>query len=87
MTDLGTFGGTWSSATGINDQGQIVGNFWPTTGGNHAFLYTSGTAIDLGLLPGYTSSFAEGINDNGDVVGYVSGVGIISHAYLYTGGA
>jgi probable HAF family extracellular repeat protein len=76
MTDLGTLPGyTNSSATAINDRGQMVGesNNHDSTGNggvSHAFLYSGGVMTDLGTLPGYTGgSFASAINDSGQVIG------------------
>jgi probable HAF family extracellular repeat protein len=63
--DLGTLGGTFSSASGINSAGQIVGTSYlaGNLGGPHAVLWNGGTAIDLGL------GSASKINDRGQVVG------------------
>jgi probable HAF family extracellular repeat protein len=81
-TDLGTLGGGQdvvdygSSASGVNDLGQIVG--WSTTGpvsfelGSpvHAVLWTPSTGLrDLGTLSPDTSSAAAKINVFGQVVG------------------
>jgi probable HAF family extracellular repeat protein len=87
MTDLGTLGGTDSSAFDINDNGQIVGSSiisTPIPGGTgfqtHAFLYSNGTMTDLGVLPGglgFASEYsrAAAINNAGQAVG-VSGNGL-----------
>ena len=71
LQNLGTLGGSYSRAYGVNYAGQAVG--WASTSGNHshAFLYSaSGTMQDLGTLPGAISSVAFGINDKSQVVGY-----------------
>src|SRR6266702_4671168 len=71
LIDLGTLGGNFSVAAGINNKGQVVGQSNVTTNDYdhfHAFLYSGGIMHDLGTL-GSTYSQAYGINDNGQVVG------------------
>lgn len=87
ITNIGTLGGTSSSAYGINNNGQVIGSS-DITGNtaSHAFLYSDGTMQDLGSLGG-NSSIAYGINNNGQVVGKsdING-GSISHAFFYSSG-
>lgn len=70
MTDLGGLGGSCTIATGLNDQGQVVGQSWATgdlTG--HAFRWEQTTGlVDLGTLGGDFSS-ATAINNAGEAVG------------------
>jgi probable HAF family extracellular repeat protein len=70
MTDLGTLGGKYSSAYGINETGQVVGDSYTAAGMEHAFITgPNGMGMtDLGTLDG-RSSHANGINDAGQVVG------------------
>jgi probable HAF family extracellular repeat protein len=68
VTDLGTLGGSYSEAFGINASGQVVGDAATSTGSSHAFLYSGGVMFDLNL-PG-TSATARAINASGQIVGY-----------------
>jgi len=69
VTDLGTLGGSSSSAWGINTGGTIVG-VAKITGNtiSDAFSYSGGVMTDLGTLGG-PGSQAFGINDGGTIVG------------------
>ncbi|MHB1037534.1 MAG: dockerin type I domain-containing protein [Pirellulales bacterium] len=87
-TDLGTLGGTWSAAYGINASGQVVGESRiPGDRDSHAFLYDGSTMSDLGTIMG--SSRAYAINAGGQIVGETgieTEVGIVNAAFLYSGG-
>lgn len=81
MIDLGTLGGDFSLANGINDLGQIVGESKTLGGETHAFLWDRGTISDLGTL-GETSS-AHGINNQGEIVGAISSKNVRGSAVLW----
>lgn len=84
VIDLGTLpGGTFSSANGINNSGQVVGDS-DSDNGTRAFLYSNGTMTDLGTLPGGSNSSATGINNSGQVVG--NAVLGTTRAFLYSNG-
>ena len=87
VTGLGTLGGSFSGAFGINDAGQVVGWADTASGAEHAFIYTPGSGItDLGNLGG-GYSYANGINDAGQVVGRSYTPGGYEHAFLFTPGS
>jgi probable HAF family extracellular repeat protein len=73
MHDLGTFGGSYSIANGINASGQIVGGADTSTRAEHAFLYSGVVMQDLNsLIPlnsGWILDGATGINDSGQICG------------------
>lgn len=69
-----------SVATGINDDGQVVGR-----AEGRAFLWENGTVVDLGGLGGGTSA-AEDINGGGQIVGASQTVDGDWHAFLWQEG-
>jgi probable HAF family extracellular repeat protein len=71
-------------ATGINNNGQIVGGTTTKSNSMHAFLYSSGVLQDLGTLGGSFSK-AWGINDSGSIVGQAEGSDGASRPFLYDG--
>lgn len=74
-----------STASDVNNSGQVTG--WFATGGgtDHAFLYSGGVSSDLGTLGG-ASSHANALNDLGQVVGYADISGGGRRAFLYSSG-
>src|SRR5262245_61670467 len=93
VTDLGTLGGLTSGATGVNDQGVVVGaslvscaTCTPKQTPSHAFRVQSGQMTDLGTLGG-KSSAANAINNNGWIVGWAHTTGNGQHASLWKPGS
>src|SRR4029434_8913578 len=93
VTDLGTLGGLTSGATGVNDQGVVVGaslvsclTCTPQQTPSHAFRFQSGQLTDLGTLGG-KSSAAKAINNNDWIVGWAHTTGNASHAALWKPGS
>jgi probable HAF family extracellular repeat protein len=82
FTLLDVPGATDTSALGLNNRGQIVGDYSDTSG--HGFLYAGGTFTALNA-PGATGTIAFGINRVGQVVGVsIDLTGI--HGFLYRNG-
>jgi probable HAF family extracellular repeat protein len=86
MQSLGEINYGNGAAFGINDNGQVVG--WS---GNQPFIYSNGSMMDLGILPGvFWGSYALGINSQGQIVGTCntpSGNDSDDHAFLYSNGS
>jgi uncharacterized membrane protein len=64
MLDLGP-----GEATGINELGQVVGNFSGGFFGFRPFLFSSGALYDLEEVIGYPLNWAAAINDSGQITG------------------
>ena len=72
IAELGMFGGTWSIAHAINDQGVIVGASCTDDCLSRAFRWTeSGGLEDLGTMAGYSRSYAYAITGQGTIFGTV----------------
>jgi probable HAF family extracellular repeat protein len=85
-TELGTLGGHYSYARGINDAGQVVGESGTTVvegPPSHAFITgPDGVGMtDLGSLGG-DYSVATGINDAGQVIGIFHTAAGEQHAFI-----
>ncbi|MBU6401840.1 MAG: DUF3466 family protein [Verrucomicrobia bacterium] len=73
-------------ANALNASGQVAGYGASTNGQTHAFLYAGGQTLDLGTLPGGSSSEALALNSLGQVVGDSTVSGGATHAFLYANG-
>lgn len=93
IVDLGGIGGGTSSANGINNLGQVVGQFNPAVWSYppsffkaRSFGYTDGVATEI-AVPGSFWSYASAISENGKIVGSASTNGSsMTQAYLYSNG-
>ena len=71
-TLLGTLGGSYSVAYGVNAADEVVGTSELADGSSHAFVWSNGTMTDLGALGGSYSD-ASAITDAGEVTGSYQG--------------
>jgi len=85
LVDLGTLGGTWSSAYAINASGQIAGTSTLATGAYNAFFDTGSQMTDLGTLGG-RNSYGLAMNDLGEVVGNAQTSQQLSNAFAWING-
>ena len=100
MRDLGTLGGAFGSAQGINNRSQVIGqssiasdpgacNGFPDNGDNncHPFVSDQGTLIDLNTTSiGGTPEFVGGLNDAGEIVGWAAFPNAPMDAFLWRKG-
>src|SRR6266849_3584791 len=81
-------GASSTLAVGINDQGDIVGDYFLQGSGSsnvHGYLLRGGVFTSISF-PNADATIAQGINKNGDIVGwYVDPKG--THGFLLRGGA
>lgn len=91
FTAIDVPGAVFTSASGINPRGDIVGNYTDGTGRTHGFLLRDGefTTIDFRDAAGtvVAGTGAAGIGPSGDIVGSYTVVGepaVNSHGYLLT---
>src|ERR1700733_9705889 len=97
ITNLGDLGGGASSATFINNEGDVTGTSSVSGGGSHAFFYSgittstyaAGTMYDIGTFGG-TNSSPGGMNASGVVVGIadnsLNGNNFVQNAFIYSNG-
>jgi probable HAF family extracellular repeat protein len=83
VTDLGTLGGIWSSASSVNSQSQVVGISAIYSSAQHAYLWMGGVMSDLGTPPGYLVSGTSSLNDVGQIAGYAMGQYQSQYAYVW----
>ena len=69
VIDLGALGGTSSRAFGINNLGQVVGDYKTSDGHEHAFVWQDGVMTPLSPSGEFSDTVARGINDAGTIVG------------------
>jgi probable HAF family extracellular repeat protein len=88
IQDLGTLGGgSWSSAYGINDAGEIAGYGMTSSGAFRAFVWSPATGYTmLGTLGG-SNSYAMAINSSGVIAGSSQLPSGYSHAFVANGNA
>jgi probable HAF family extracellular repeat protein len=85
FVDLGTLGGAFSLANGVNRSGQIVGVSTDALGLSRAFIYENGAMRDLGLPAGMVG-IANAISTSGQVVGYMQPSNGYRHAFTFAAG-
>lgn len=79
--------GVYSTNTfGINNAGQLVGNYYDSNFTSHGFVESGGnfTTIDDPLAA--QDTVTNGINDTGQVAGYYADANNIGHSFVYSDG-
>lgn len=83
IVDLGSLGGGWSSGAALNNSGDVAGMSRNASGETRAFLYRSGSMIQLPLPAGF---FVGAMDDAGTVAGTAGEGAGASTAFLHRDG-
>ena len=83
----GTLGTQFSFARGINDLGDVVGDYFDNDGNEHGFLLKHDvlTTIDV-PFPGSLGTQLNAINDSGVIVGTWVDEAVTAHGFVYQNG-
>jgi probable HAF family extracellular repeat protein len=85
-TALSYPGAPQTEAFGINNAGQVVGDYWDS-GFHQGFLYSAGSFTTLSV-PSFQQTIPFGINNAGRIVGYANNNnGLVAQGFLYSGGS
>ena len=77
----------YTAANGINNVGQVVGDYETTYGSNEqGFLYNDSTYTTISDPLGVNGTVAEGINDNGVIVGFFTDASNKQHGFIDNNG-
>jgi probable HAF family extracellular repeat protein len=82
IVNLGSPEGNSSYASGLNDQGDVVGYYYTADWKKRAYLYTQGEMTELGSLGG-GEALAEDINNAGQIVGKSRTADLYWQAFLW----
>src|SRR5690242_7146145 len=85
VQDIGTLGGRFTTATGVNEAGQVTGYSETADGQIHGFVYANGQMQDLGTLGG-TGSLGAAINALGAVTGFALNTTSEEHTFIDAAG-
>lgn len=69
---IGSVAGIYACASGINDNGEVVGNYEYKEGMSRGFLWKKGKITKLSMLKSTGRAFPERINNSGIIVGAAS---------------
>jgi probable HAF family extracellular repeat protein len=84
MVDVGSLGGHFAIALGLNNRGEVIGNsLLSDDAASHPYFWSQGKMLDIGTFGG-TQGEANAINENGEVAGdaYFPG-DAIRHGFLW----
>jgi uncharacterized membrane protein len=87
FTTINFPGATSTGVGGINDAGEIVGQYTDSGGTSHVFLDNNGvfTTMDINI-PGGGTFFLTGINNAGEIVGYYQDDSAVWHGFVDNNG-
>jgi probable HAF family extracellular repeat protein len=80
-------GATETEAFGINNAGQIVGDYSNDGGATRRGFLLSGATYSTFAAPGATTTIPLGINNSGQIVGYAIGPALTTSGFVYSNGA
>jgi probable HAF family extracellular repeat protein len=84
-TTINVPGATETEAFGINNVGQVVGDYSSDGGATRRGFLFSGGAYSTFAAPGATATIPLGINNTGQIVGYAIGPGLTTSGFLDQG--